>query len=806
MTMKPSLFLIARVALLAAGGLFLPGVVSGGSLPIVFVQGAGGNFSGKAGGVTALSGTVGQTFTYQIVAAQTPATFADVNLPPGLSLDSASGLITGTPTVGAISSVPVTVTTATTSTQGTLVFTIMGKPAFTSILTTFGTSSVPFAYQLAASGVPSSYGAVGLPTGLSINAANGFISGTPTTTGTFSVAVTATNGIGTASGTLTLTISSTAPTTSQEYVLLHNFADGSVSGEGAYPGTLVQAKSGTFYGMTAPGGAAGAEANFALASSGSTGVFAGLGGAAGSTPAHLIQAADGNFYGTTPDGGSAHLGTIFKVTSSGTLTILHTFGAIANDGANPQAGVIQGADGNFYGTTQFGGTANLGTIFEMNAAGQVTILHNFGDNSVSNDGAQPVTSLVQDTSGNFYGTTVAGGTPVADSSIGQGTTSDSIGHGTIFSLATNGTVTILHSFGAANDGRAALSALIYHGGILYGTTNIGGTAGMGILFKITTSGVLTTLHNFGDGSVANDGLNPVGTLVAFDKASGGTALFGATQGGGTAGEGTVYEFDLSGALTILHNFDDVATPNDGQLPTAGLTLGADGNLYGTTIGGGAGYGTAYAIAANLNGPPSSPTTYTLTGTLPAGLTFDSSNGNIIGTPLYGNAIGGYAVSIASVVNGHAGTPQTVSIDLAQPFSTWTMSNFSTAQLADPSASSTSSTPLNDATSNLLKFLCGIDPTTPMTTTDRAALPTVNIDTTTTPGTEYLTLQYRHSASSDVDVVLEVSSDLQTWSPVASPAVNAQTGTDQSTGDPIMEVGVPISGTAPQFLRLNVSAP
>ena len=806
--MKSSLTLIARVTLLAAGWLSFSGQGWCSAPPIVFTQASNGNFSSKNGGVTELSGAVGQAFTYQVVATQTPATFAAPNLPDGLSLDTTSGLVTGTPTIGGIRSVVVTITSASGTTHSTFLFTILAHPAITGILNVFGTTGTAFGYQITASGIPSSFNATGLPGGLSIDATSGLISGTPTATGTFSVDLFATNSLGTGTGVMLLTLSATAPTASQEYVLLHYFADGTVSGEGAYPGPLVLAKDATFYGMTAPGGAAGTESNFHLLALGLTSVVSGLAGASGSTPSGLIQGADGNFYGTTPDGGSAHSGTIFKATPGGTVTALHTFGdgTISNDGANPQSGVIQGADGNFYGTTQYGGTANLGTIFRMDATGHVTILHHFGDGSVANDGAQPMAALVQDANGNFYGTTVAGGAPVTDGSIGQQTTTNSIGHGTVFSMTPAGAVTILHSFGAGNDGRAALAALVDHGGVLYGTTNIGGTAQLGTLFQITTGGALTVLHNFGDGSVANDGANPVGTLVVVDKAFGGTALFGATQTGGTAGEGTVYEFDLSGALTILHSFDDVATPNDGQLPTGGLTLGADGNLYGTTIGGGAGYGTAYAIAANLLGPASPPPSYTLTGTLPAGLNFDSATGIISGTPLSGNALGAYTVSIAPVVNGHAGTPQTVAIDLTQPFESWAASQSFTVQPGDPDLSGPSATPQNDATPNLLKFLCDIDPTAPMTSTDRAALPAMALDTTTMPGTEYLTLNYRQSPASDVDVSLEVSSDLQTWTPVPSPDVSRQMGTDPATGDPIMEVGVVVNGSGPQFLRLNVSSP
>ncbi len=147
-----------------------------------------------------------------------------------------------------------------------------------------------------------------------------------------------------------------------------------------------------------------------------------------------------------------------------------------------------------------------------------------------------------------------------------------------------------------------------HTGFLYGTTVAGGSpingisAGQGTVFKITTTATPTTmtvLHTFGDGSVVNDGANPAAPLVAFYTAAKGLTLFGTTQNGGSAGFGTVFSLNASNVLTILHHFGDGTVTNDGQTPLAGLTMDASGNLYGTTIGGGLGSGTAFAIVANL---------------------------------------------------------------------------------------------------------------------------------------------------------------------------------------------------------------
>jgi len=121
--------------------------------------------------------------------------------------------------------------------------------------------------------------------------------------------------------------------------------------------------------------------------------------------AELVQGTEGNFYGTTNGGGASNVGGVFKITSGGTLTVLHSFGGIA-DGANPQAGLVQGTDGNFYGTTNTGGASNVGEVFKITSGGTLTVLHSFGGLS---DGENPQAGLVQGTDQKFYGTTNAGG-------------------------------------------------------------------------------------------------------------------------------------------------------------------------------------------------------------------------------------------------------------------------------------------------------------------------------------------------------------------------------------------------------------
>jgi uncharacterized repeat protein (TIGR03803 family) len=142
--------------------------------------------------------------------------------------------------------------------------------------------------------------------------------------------------------------------------------------------------------------------------------------------AGLIRDSAGNLYGTTSRGGSWDSGTIFKLDSSGNnFTVLHSFGLVANDGIQPFAGVILGSAGNLYGTTLFGGSSNAGTVFKLDTSGNnYTILHNFSDGSVLNDGVAPYAGLILDSAGNLYGTTSEGG---------------SSGSGTVFKVSSNKT-------------------------------------------------------------------------------------------------------------------------------------------------------------------------------------------------------------------------------------------------------------------------------------------------------------------------------------------------------------------------------
>ncbi len=321
----------------------------------------------------------------------------------------------------------------------------------------------------------------------------------------------------------------------------------------------------------------------------------------------LVLGASGAYYGTATTGGANSEGTIFDVTTSGALTVLHTFSASATDGEYPTGGLTLGSDGNFYGTTTYGGstlattntTANPtgeGTIYSMTASGTLTLLHSFGDGTVANDGAYPTGKLVQGSDGTIYGTTLGGG---------------AYGLGTVYSVTTAGVVTIVYSFGASDiDGVFPDSGVVIGtDGNLYGTTSGGGTSySDGTVFQLTTAGVETVLHDFNDGSVTDDGITPTAALVqGVDGNFYGTTFHGGSTatGQGVNGDGTVYKITSTGTLTILHSFRDGSVSNDGMEPIASLTQDSTtGTLYGDTTEGGStvstsilyGYGTLFSIS------------------------------------------------------------------------------------------------------------------------------------------------------------------------------------------------------------------
>jgi len=317
--------------------------------------------------------------------------------------------------------------------------------------------------------------------------------------------------------------------------------------------------------------------------------------------ASLIQATDGNFYGTTEGGGAGDFGTVFKISLAGTLTTLYNFCFQSGcaDGENPYAGLVQGSDGNFYGTTHAGGANGVGTVFKITPAGTLTTLWSFCSYAQCEDGESPYAGLVQGSDGNFYGTTYEGGCVAyfKHACLAEG-------EGTLFKITPSGTLTVLYSFcisTGCTDGANPYAAGLVQGsdGNFYGMTYAGGAYDNGTVFKITPSGTLTTLYSFCSQSGCLDGAYPIAGLV---QASDGN-FYGTTSAGGgssicAGGCGTIFRITPQGTLTTLHIFCPQSGCTDGEYPQAGLVQGSDGNFYGTTQEGGANkYGTVFKITA-----------------------------------------------------------------------------------------------------------------------------------------------------------------------------------------------------------------
>jgi len=306
-------------------------------------------------------------------------------------------------------------------------------------------------------------------------------------------------------------------------------------------------------------------------------------GANGANPsATLTLGPDGNLYGTTPIGGLTNsiyttgMGTVFKVTTNGTLITVATFNGL--NGLGPQAALTPGPDGNLYGTTV--SSIYGASVFKIATNGALTTVAYFNDN---NNPVQPQT-LTLGSDGSFYGVTENGG---------------SSGLGTVFNVTTNGHLNTLASLSAVGGAHPYGALTLGPDCNFYGTTQQGGntnslyTMGMGIVFKVMTNGELTALASFS----GTNGLYPTAALTLGPDGN----FYGTTKAGGSSGQGTVFKVTTNGALTTLVSF----SVTNGATPLAAMTLGADGNLYGTTAGGGNtslnsgnGYGTVFKMTTN----------------------------------------------------------------------------------------------------------------------------------------------------------------------------------------------------------------
>jgi len=353
--------------------------------------------------------------------------------------------------------------------------------------------------------------------------------------------------------------------TSAHETVLYNFP-GAADGQYPYNAGVIFGSDCHLYGTTFYGGRNGHGVVYQLDGDGNEKVLYGFdlltGNGFGQPTGGVILDSAGNLYGTTfigqADTGYGY-GVVYKVDAAGRSTVLHNFTGGA-DGSDPYGGVIRDSKGNLYGTTNGGGASGAGVVFKVDKSGNEAVLYSFTGGT---DGGYPLGGLIFDSFGNLYGTTNGGG---------------SSGAGVVFEVDTSGYERVVYSFTGGTDGGYPLAGVMRDlKGNLYGTTNGGGASGAGVVFKVDTSGNETVLYSFTGGA---DGGYPLWVVLARDLAGN---LYGTTDGGGASGAGVVFKVNAAGQETVLYSFTGEA---DGGNPFAGVILGPEGSLYGTTAFGG----------------------------------------------------------------------------------------------------------------------------------------------------------------------------------------------------------------------------
>lgn len=339
--------------------------------------------------------------------------------------------------------------------------------------------------------------------------------------------------------------------------------------DGGAPNGLVEARDGFFYGTTGGGGIMNCPAIFAPASAGQAApasattsnsgcgvvfrvdsvggydvVYFFKGSGDGAVPnAGIFEGSDDALYGTTQRGGGAiegctltgcmvGAGVAFRVTATGAESVLHSFGTTAG-GLSPDT-LLQGSDGDFYGTTDYGGSDDYGVIFRLTPTGAETVLHAFD----GLDGSVCV-GLVELAPGELFGATYFGGVA-----------------GNLFEVSTSGVFKVLYDFQRGGTSGSYPGFLLGADGLLYGTTSAGGGTGCGglgcgVVFVATLSGSVSVLYTFAQVVSGKEVSSPTpGALVRGTDGN----LYGITESDGAYGAGTVYRLTPAGVKTILHSF------------------------------------------------------------------------------------------------------------------------------------------------------------------------------------------------------------------------------------------------------------
>lgn len=326
----------------------------------------------------------------------------------------------------------------------------------------------------------------------------------------------------------------------------------------------------------------------------------------------MVADTAGNLYGTT-GGGAYGYGAVFEVTPSGQETVLYSFTGGA-DGDFPDTALTIDRAGNLYGTAE-GGTYGYGNVFKVTRAGEETVLYSFTGGA---DGSDPTGTLITGRAGDFYGTTAGGG---------------AYGHGTVFKLSPSGPETVLYSFTGPYEGIPS-GVITDSFGNLYGTID-------NTVFKLTPTGTETVLYTFCTSSIrCLDGDSP--SNLTIDSVG---DLYGTTLDGGSQGDGVVFRLTPDGEETVLYAFtgSNEAANGDGGIPNAGVIMDSAGNFYGTTTYGGPAVGMGFGTVFKVTPEGEETVLYAFTGGADGGLPYApliaDRAGNLFGTTLQGGANG-----------------------------------------------------------------------------------------------------------------------------------------------------------------------